>query len=221
MKMKDTKKEFKWFSISDYDKEQEYLGEMHKNGWKLKKIAWPGIYCFEKCAPKDVVYQLDYNPEGISSKTEYVKMFSDCGWEYLFDFVGYSYFRKESDNMNGEEEIFCDDESRLDMMKRVFKGRVVPLITIFFGIIIPQLFMHTNQSGEHFLGDFLTITFFVMFILYLSIFFTYGSQFFRYERKLKGDQSLFWVKYIALIVLVILLFLLATFSIIQKFGWLL
>jgi len=41
-----------------------------------------------------VVYQLDYNQEGRSHKEEYIQMFTDCGWEYLQDFVGYSYFRK-------------------------------------------------------------------------------------------------------------------------------
>lgn len=72
---------------------------------------------------KEISYRLDYNQEGVSNKAEYVQMFSDCGWEYLFDFVGYSYFRKTSDEGNMNEEIFCDDGSRLDMMKRVYKGK--------------------------------------------------------------------------------------------------
>lgn len=55
-------------------------------------------------------------------------MFRDCGWEYLQNFVGYSYFRKAASDMDGtEEEIFCDDASRLDMIKRVFSQRMVPL----------------------------------------------------------------------------------------------
>ena len=47
-------------------------------------------------------------------------MFADCGWEYLQDFAGYSYFRKPVAEMKGEEAIFCDDASRLEMMRRVF-----------------------------------------------------------------------------------------------------
>lgn len=47
-----------------------------------------------KCTPEDVVYQLDYNEEGLTHKDEYVQMFRDCGWEYIQDFGGYSYFRK-------------------------------------------------------------------------------------------------------------------------------
>ena len=51
---------------------------------------------------------------------EYVRMFEDCGWEYLTEFDGYNYFRKPADKMQQEEEIFCDDISRLDMMNRIF-----------------------------------------------------------------------------------------------------
>ena len=45
---------------------------------------------FEKCVPEDVIYQLDYNKEGIKHQMEYVRMFEDCGWEYLTEFDGYN-----------------------------------------------------------------------------------------------------------------------------------
>ena len=50
-------------------------------GWKFVHVSGIGCYYFEKCEPEDVVYQLDYNLEGISSMPEYVKMFQDLGWE--------------------------------------------------------------------------------------------------------------------------------------------
>ena len=59
-----------------------------------KRKIYHGMYYFEKCVPQDVVYQLDYNKEGLEHKDEYLKMFDDCGWEYLQDYAGYSYFRK-------------------------------------------------------------------------------------------------------------------------------
>ena len=101
-----TKKQFKYFSIFNYEKEQEYLSEMHRHGWKFVKVTGFCIYHFEECEPEEVIYQLDYNQEGIENKDEYVKMFNDCGWEYLQDYVGYSYFRKPADEMNDNEEIF-------------------------------------------------------------------------------------------------------------------
>lgn len=129
--MAHTKTEFKWFTIFQHEAEEEYLRYMHFSGWKLTGISFPGFYHFEECAPEDMVYQLDYNQNGTAHKREYVQIFADCGWEYMFDFVGYSYFRKPVSQMEGTEEIFCDDESRLEMMKRVFRGRVLFVIILF------------------------------------------------------------------------------------------
>ena len=69
----ETKKVFKYFTIFSYDKEQDYLRDMHKSGWKFLKVSGLGIYHFEKCEPEDVVYQLDYNQEGLANKEEYIQ----------------------------------------------------------------------------------------------------------------------------------------------------
>ena len=143
--MKDTKTEFKYFSILEWKKEEKYLREQHKNGWEFVSVNSIGLYHFKKCTPQDVIYQLDYNPESVTQKNEYVQMFQDCGWEYLQNYVGYSYFRKAASEMDGtEEEIFCDNASRLDMMKRVYKQRMIPLVCSFFLIIIPQIIMQSQ-----------------------------------------------------------------------------
>lgn len=134
----DTKKQFKFFTIFEYEKEQDYLREMHKKGWKFVKVKGLGMYHFEKCAPQDVVYQLDYNKDGLAHKDEYLKMFDDCGWEYIQDYAGYSYFRKPVLEDGVAEEIFCDEESKFQMMERVIKCRMLPLLIIFLAILLPQ-----------------------------------------------------------------------------------
>ena len=93
------------------------------------------------------MYQLDYNEEGIKHKDEYVRMFQDCGWEYIQDYAGYSYFRKSVSQMQGKmEEIFCDDESRLEMMRRMFLGRYTPLFIILVLLILPNLFLQLHSK---------------------------------------------------------------------------
>lgn len=181
--MENKKREFKYFTVPQWKQEQEYLQEQHRNGWKFMYVSGLGSYHFEKCEPEDVVYQLDYNQEGLAHKGEYVQMFQDCGWEYLQDFFGYSYFRKPVADMNGQEEIFCDDASRVDMMKRVFKGRMLPLVTIFFCIIIPQFFLQANMNGS--INAVLTGFFAAMFFIYLGLFLSFGYQFWKYWKTLQ------------------------------------
>lgn len=177
----ETKKQFKWFTIFEYEKEQDYLRNMHKSGWKLIKIKGLGMYYFEKCTPQDVVYQLDYNKEGLAHKDEYLKMFDDCGWEYIQDYAGYSYFRKAVSESGEAEEIFCDEESRLQMMDRVIKGRMAPLLAIFFAVLLPQfiinLFSFHNYVAAAFIGGMLAV--------YLVIFAVYFTKYCQYKNNTK------------------------------------
>lgn len=169
---------FKFFSVCEWKKEQEYLQNQHRKGWKLTKVGFCR-YHFEKCEPEEVIYQLDFNAQDTLNKENYIQMFSDCGWEYLQDFVGYSYFRKPVSEMpNGKEEIFCDESSRIDMMKRVFKGRIVPLIIIFMSIIIPQLFIQSHTDEK--LGKAIFIMYIVLAIIYLINFIHFGMQLRKY-----------------------------------------
>ena len=178
--MSETKKELRWFSIMDYEKEARYLSRMHQKGWKIKRVTMPGIYTFEKCEPEKVIYQLDYNLEGMKNQMEYVKMFEDCGWEYLLEFAGYSYFRKPEAQMSREEEIFCDDESRLDMMNRIFRGRVIPLIVIF----CCQIVNGYNAMAGHG-GYVLASVFSIFMILYIVIFLQFTVIYISFRRKIK------------------------------------
>lgn len=179
--MKHTKTEIKFFSIPAWKKEENYLREQHKNGWEFVSVSGFCLYRFRRCEPKDVVYQLDYNPDSLTNKYEYIQMFRDCGWEYLQNYMGYSYFRKDFSEMDGaEEHIFCDDASRLDMMKRVFTGRMTPLLVVFFCIIIPQMIMQSlhNTYETHVFAVF----FYIMFVIYLGLFISFAIPFWKYYK---------------------------------------
>ncbi len=177
----ETKKQFKYFTIAEHEKEQDYLRMMHKSGWKFVKIGGFCVYHFEECAPEDVIYQLDYNEDRVRNKEEYVKLFNDCGWEYPQDYVGYSYFRKPISETNGEEEIFCDDDSRLQMMERVFRGRVIALLILFFCILIPQFI--NNLLILH--SYFITVLLSGVLLLYIVVFGKFAKNYYNYKKNVR------------------------------------
>lgn len=142
----------------------------------LERLKFPCIFYFTSCPPEEVIYQLNFNPEGIKQKDEYVKMFEDCGREYLFDCMNYSYFRKPKSQMDGEEEIFCDDESRLEMMNRILRWRLIPLVAIFTTVFVPQL--RSERKG-------VSIFFWILGILYLLIFLHFGSHYLRFRKQVR------------------------------------
>ena len=175
----ETKKQFKWYTIFEYEKEQDYLRNMHRSGWKFVKVKGLGVYSFEKCVPQDVVYQLDYNKEGLSHKDEYLKMFDDCGWEYIQNYGGYSYFRKAVATDGAAEEIFCDEESRLEMMRRVLKGRMLPLLLIFFAALVPMFII--NLSTHDYLN---VVCIGSVLVLYTVVFVMCFVKFRRYKTRI-------------------------------------
>ncbi len=169
------KKQFKWFTIFEYEKEQDYLRQMHRSGWKFVRVTGLGMYHFEKCIPEDVVYQLDYNKDGLANKHEYLKMFDDCGWEYLQDYAGYSYFRKTVAADGAAEEIFCDEESKFQMMQRVIKGRMLPLLAIFSGVLLPQFLIHLLDTHNYFIACFVGGVLAMYLVIFATCFFKYNQ----------------------------------------------
>ena len=137
------KTEFKFFTIADWQEEEGYLSLMHKKGWRLKRIGFAD-YHFENCAPENVTYRLDYNKASVNDKEGYLQMFKDCGWEYLFNKFGYSYFRKKDEPGERDEEIFSDSGSKIEMMARVIKSRGIVLGLLY----VMEFFFLFSASGK-------------------------------------------------------------------------
>ena len=178
-----TKREFRFYTLAEYDKEQKYLERRHREGWKFVRVSGYGIYHFEKCEPCGYVYQLDYNKEGIKDRGEYIQMFADCGWEHVADYVGYSYFRKPIADMNGEEEIFDDNNSKVEMMQRIFVGKVIPLVVMIMLYLFLQFYLPKVLEGL-----ILTVLLYVMrciLILYVMVMIHFFAKYFKYRRSIK------------------------------------
>lgn len=127
-----TKKEWKIFLITDFEKEETYLSEMHRKGWKFTGIQGRLLYCFEACEPADVVYKIDFKRNNLSDQESYHQLYQDYGWEYVAVCNGFHTFRK-SNVEDGDIDIFSDDPSKLDMIEQIFRRRF--LLLLFFYLI--------------------------------------------------------------------------------------
>ncbi|MCR5187687.1 MAG: DUF2812 domain-containing protein [Treponema sp.] len=170
--MKDKKTVFKFFSLFEYEEEEKYLEKQHKNGWKVTGFTLPGFYKFEKCQPEDVCYRIDFTDERGPQSQEYRQLFADNGWEFLWAVNGFTIFRKPSSSeQEGGKEIFTDKESKINMLLKIQKRRLLPLLVIFLCAVLPNLAKGLN--GEFGRGPFesgMTIFFLIMFFLYSYIF---------------------------------------------------
>ncbi len=161
-------KEYQYFFFTDYEEEAEYLSYMNSKGYYFTYRSFGGmIYHFIEGTPCEMVYQIDYNPKALKRKDDYLQIYSDCGWEKVYSKKGYTYFRKPLALMKSEEEIYCDPESRLEMLRRIIWTRM-PIILIFLLIVIPiNIITSVNSDGLFSTGTFTGI---VLLIAYLIMF---------------------------------------------------
>lgn len=176
---------YRIFTIAVYDREALYFREMHAKGWKLKKVSYSILlfavkYTFEKCQPEQVSYQLDFYPMKTSDRTSYLQLFKDCGWEHITDFNGFSYFRKAHSEIesDAEFEIYNDATGKLDIVHRILRLRLLPVL-FFLSMLIP-LFLKLLSERDVFSGLVFLLTIIdcvLLFALVVQISYIFGDCF--------------------------------------------
>lgn len=157
----------RFFTIADFEDEEEFLRYQHQNGWKLVKQTPPCFFTFEACEPEDVIYRMDY--KNSTESGEYMQMMKDFGWEYAGKCVGWLYFRKPAALIESEEEgeLFSDNSSRIDMVRYIIRTRLLPLCIIFFSCVVPNFIRYRTGNAPHYGEAFLGGFFSVMFLIYV------------------------------------------------------
>ena len=184
--MAETVTKLNLFTIADFKEEEIWLRDMARSGLHLLRLAPPFVYVFEKGAPRDVVYRLDF-PDNDESG-DYARMLGEFGWENCGRCMGWVYWRRDAETMAGEAEgeLFSDDESRLDLVKKVIRTRMLPLLLLFFVCVLPNLFRAIDGEMYGASGFFLGF-FSVMTVLYLCLFIHCGGKLRRMRRELEKE----------------------------------
>lgn len=157
-----------FFTIADYEEEESWLRELHQCGWRMVDFKPPVFYIFESCEPQDVIYRLDFKND--TPTGEYMQMARDFGWDCFFQWFGWLYFRKSADAVEseGEDELFSDNESRVDMAEHIYRTRLIPITVIFLCCVIPSLINAINGFMSVYSGIFGAF-FGAMFVYYLYV----------------------------------------------------
>lgn len=167
--MKTKKRLYRFFTIADYKEEEIFLKQQHQKGWKLIKMIPPCIFIFEECQKEEYVYQLDFPDIKYGDKEDYLQLFQDCGWEYVGECLNWSYFRKPV-HLDTDLSIFSDKASKVDMIDRILKTRMLPLVLVFLGCVMPQLIKAITSVHKDIFDYCLFVFFISMFGLYMYLF---------------------------------------------------
>ena len=160
------KKEMKIFTLSEYEEEEQYLNKMARSGYLFEKVTLPGIYHFRKTAPVNMIYRIDFNPKKKEEWDSYLQMYQDYGWTYIQDLNEYSYFCKMAAGDEEENEIFSDNQSRIDMMDRIIKGKMIPVTAVFLCCVIPQ----AVRMADGMYTDRVSIAFYILWVILIVLY---------------------------------------------------
>ena len=129
---KTTKRVFRMMMAWNDQKEERWLSEEARSGWQMKSVN-PFGYTFERGAPEDMAYRLDWGPGCRGDQSEYLSIFRDSGWEYMGRRGRWNIFRKPV--VGGvEPEIYTDPQSRIAMYRRV-----MAFMGLFLAIMATQM----------------------------------------------------------------------------------
>ncbi len=116
----------KSFFAHQYEKEEEFLSKMAREGWHFVNLhrGLLSKYEFDKGEPTDYVYQLDYVNQEEDTES-YHQLFQDAGWEEMFSWDGvyngkWYYFRRIRTGSK-EDRIFTDVESKCQLYDKLMK----------------------------------------------------------------------------------------------------
>jgi len=189
-----TIRRFKFFTVDDFEKEQDWLHEMSRAGYHIKSVHRPGFYTFIKSEPCPYFYRLNYRNNTSYASADYLQIFSDAGWDRVTKLGGlfggeWDYFRKKSTE-NNTPEIFNDAASQIGLYRRLRNTWTLFFLIVFAGAIggiYNSLNVIFNRSWSK--STPLVIFCIVLLVLWTLLIFVYVRMLIRLTGKIKQLSS--------------------------------
>ena len=167
------KKQFRIFAILDLDKKEEYLHEMHLKGWRYRTSRF-GLFYFDQCQPDDVIYRI-YDSRFLKKYQHELQDFRNRGWE-LIERGFCSVLRKPASDILSEDQVYMSNNLRWEVMR----SRLRSCTATFSGGLVVCMSLFKEE---------LSMSFFIIFLLYAFLISYLILGFFRLKRKYQVDEQ--------------------------------
>lgn len=122
----------KWFWAWDFDKEEEWLENMARNGWVLDGVGFC-TYHFIKTEPGEYSVRLQYLPIA-DENTDYTNLLEESGAERVGRMVQWVYYRKKT--ADGPFQLFSDLDSRIAHLEKIAKLMlIIAVMNLAVGLV--------------------------------------------------------------------------------------
>ena len=165
--------QFRIFTILDLDKKEKYLHEMHLEGWRYRTSRF-GFFYFEQGQPDDVMYRV-WNTSYLRKNEIVLQSIKGRGWEFV-ERCPYFVFRKATGDIVLNDQSFIDNRLRWEGVKSGFRSCVT---SISGGLVVCMSLFREDLS----------MSFFIIFALYILMISYLIHGFFRLKRKYRIDKQ--------------------------------
>uniref|UniRef100_UPI0040564B46 DUF2812 domain-containing protein n=1 Tax=Alistipes sp. TaxID=1872444 RepID=UPI0040564B46 len=95
MKKQEIKRTWRFFTVADYEKEEQYINEMAREGWHLTAVGFCR-YIFRRGEPGAYIYKLDMVERTASDevKESYFNFLTECDIRIVGEFKEWLYLQK-------------------------------------------------------------------------------------------------------------------------------
>jgi len=129
----------------DKDKEEEWLNNLSKKGWAMKKY-FLGLYTFER-SDENYIYRIDLLKNWEGDRKEFEEFMEDSGVEYVAQWYRWVFLRKRI--QNGNFELYSDSDSLIEHYSRIQKFFLVVAIIEFICALaqLPMIISYSSISN--------------------------------------------------------------------------
>ena len=130
MATKMTKRVWNFFTIAQWEEEEQWLNSMARNGWNLVRIDFLVRYVFERGTAGEYLYKLDLpdNLEHGMDEQQYCDFLKECGIDVVCRLKQWLFLRKKA--ADGPFNEKGDNLSRLKMTNKAYDYAIRILSTL-------------------------------------------------------------------------------------------
>lgn len=144
------KKVWRFYNIGEYDKEEQWINEMAKEGWNLTAVGFCR-YIFRRGTPGEYIYKLDVVERTASDevKESYFNFLSECNIRIVGEFKDWLYLQKKS--TDGPFDMKDDTYAKLRTVNKVYSFAVRTLCKLltFFALIVIACSATSSLSSSY------------------------------------------------------------------------
>ncbi len=155
------KRVWHYFTIADYEREEQWLNEMAREGWNLTAVGWCR-YIFRRGTPGEYIYKLDIveRTESDEVKETYFNFLTECNIRIVGEFKDWLYLQRRA--ADGPFDMKNDAYAKLRTVNKVYSFTIrtlCRLLRIFMAVILLLSLVEwftTNQTTISVCEDLMT-----------------------------------------------------------------